>query len=71
MSAIVFALDSERFAHRCAWSSTVRLKPWEGPFADLTQRLPQAPEVAAERNAARKRWRERQKAARMTQRSAA
>jgi hypothetical protein len=51
MSAIVFALDSERFAHRCAWSSTVRLKPWEGPFADLTQRLPQAPEVAAERNA--------------------
>jgi hypothetical protein len=37
-----------------------RLKPWEGPFADPTQRLPQAPDVAARRRAARQRWRERQ-----------
>jgi hypothetical protein len=34
--------------------------PWEGPFADPTRRLPQAPEVAAERAVARKRWRLRQ-----------
>ena len=34
-----------------------QLKPWEGPFAD-----PQEPRVAAERAAARKRWRERQRA---------
>jgi hypothetical protein len=37
-----------------------RLEPWEGPFADLTRRLPQEPDVAAERAAARRRWRERQ-----------
>ena len=24
-----------------------RLKPWEGPFADPTRRLPQAPDVSA------------------------
>jgi hypothetical protein len=40
----------------------VQLQPWEGPFADLNQRLPQEPHVAAERRAARKRWRERQRA---------
>jgi hypothetical protein len=33
-----------------------RLKPWEGPFADPTWRLPQAPDVAARRRAARRRW---------------
>jgi hypothetical protein len=32
------------------------------PFADPHQRLPQAPEVAAQRRAALKRWRERQRA---------
>jgi hypothetical protein len=42
-----------------------RLKPWEGPFADPTQRLPQAPEVAAERQAARQRWRLRARAREM------
>jgi hypothetical protein len=26
-----------------------RLAPWEGPFVDPTQRLPEAPDVAAER----------------------
>jgi hypothetical protein len=36
--------------------------PWEGPFADPNERLPQAPEVAAQRRAARQRWRERQRA---------
>jgi hypothetical protein len=32
-----------------------RLKPWEGPFADPNQRLRQAPGVAAQRRAARRR----------------
>ena len=40
-----------------------RLKPWEGPFADPTRRLPQAPDVAARRRAARRRGRLRQRAA--------
>ena len=43
-----------------------RLRPWEGPFADPTQRLPQAPDVAARRRAARRRWRARQRHARKT-----
>jgi hypothetical protein len=42
------------------------LKPWEGPFADPTQRLPQAPDVAARRRAARRRWRVHQPHARET-----
>jgi hypothetical protein len=37
-----------------------RLEPWEGPFADV-RRLPQAPEVAAQRREAVQRWRERQR----------
>ena len=43
-----------------------RLKPWEGPFADPTRRLPQAPDVAARRRAARRRWRTRKPHARKT-----
>jgi hypothetical protein len=39
-----------------------RLKPWEGPFADPRRRLPQAPDVAAQRRAARRRWRMRARA---------
>jgi hypothetical protein len=39
-----------------------RLKPWEGPFADPTQQLPEAPDVAAQRRAARQRWRAHQRA---------
>ena len=38
------------------------LEPWEGPFADPNQRLPQEPSVAAERRAAQQRWRQRQRA---------
>jgi hypothetical protein len=38
------------------------LQPWEGPFADPTQRLPQAPEVAAYRKVARRRAMERKRA---------
>ena len=43
-----------------------QLRPWEGPFADPTRRLPQAPDVAAQRRAARQRWRSRQPHARET-----
>jgi hypothetical protein len=37
------------------------LEPWEGPFTDPNQRLPQEPRVAAQRRAAQRRWRERQR----------
>ncbi|HEY2534443.1 MAG TPA: hypothetical protein VGJ20_42105 [Xanthobacteraceae bacterium] len=40
---------------------TVRLEPWQGPFADPTQRLPQARDLAAQRRAAMQQWRERQR----------
>jgi hypothetical protein len=38
-----------------------QLSAWEGPFFDPQRRLPQAPEVRAERSAALKRWRLRRK----------
>jgi hypothetical protein len=34
-----------------------RLKPWEGPSADPTRRLPQHPTVAAERREEKQRYR--------------
>jgi hypothetical protein len=40
------------------------LEPWEGPFADPHQRLPQEPTVAAERRATMRAWRERHRARR-------
>jgi hypothetical protein len=55
--AALMALEGVIFRRK--WKPP-RLKPWEGPFADPTRRLPQAPEVAGERAAARKRWRLRQ-----------
>ena len=39
-----------------------QLEPWEGPFDDPHQRLPQHPEVAARRQAEQRRYRERQRA---------
>ena len=57
--AALMALHLEGVTFRRKWKLP-KLKAWEGPFADPTQRLPQAPEVAAERAAARKRWRLRQ-----------
>ena len=57
--AALMGLHLEDVIFRRKWKPP-RLKPWEGPFADPTRRLPQAPEVAAERAAARKRWRLRQ-----------
>jgi hypothetical protein len=42
-----------------SWESPP-LAPWEGPFADPHQRLPQEARVAAQRRAEQRRWRERQ-----------
>jgi hypothetical protein len=42
------------------WDPPSRLELWEGP-ADLTQRLPLAPEAIAQRRAAVKRWRVRER----------
>jgi hypothetical protein len=46
---------------RRPWESPP-LESWEGPFDDPHQRLPQHPEVAAQRRAAQRAWRERQRA---------
>jgi hypothetical protein len=44
-----------------------QLEPWEGPFFDPNQRLPQEPGVRAERRASQQRWRERQRACKAAQ----
>jgi hypothetical protein len=61
--AALMALHLSGVVFRRRWKPP-RLKPWEGPFADPTQRLPQAPDVAARRRAARQRWRSRRRARR-------
>jgi hypothetical protein len=48
-----------------------RLQPWEGPFTDANERLPQAPDVAARRRAARQRWLARQRVRDALRRAAA
>jgi hypothetical protein len=58
--AEMMALHLSGVVFRRHWKPP-RLKPWEGPFADPAQRLPQAPDVAARRRAARRRWRARQR----------
>ena len=57
--AAMMALHLSGVVFRRDWKPP-RLKPWEGPFADPTRRLPQAPDVAARRRAARRRWLSRQ-----------
>jgi hypothetical protein len=59
--AALMALHLSGVIFRRRWKPP-RLRPWEGPFADPTQRLPQAPDVAAQRRAARRRWRVREAA---------
>jgi hypothetical protein len=54
--AAMMALHLERVPLRRKWRPP-RLEPWEGPFADPTQRLPQHPEVAQERREAARRYR--------------
>jgi hypothetical protein len=61
--AAMMALHLSGVVFRRRWKPP-RLRPWEGPFADPTRRLPQAPDVAAQRRAARRRWRARQPHAR-------
>jgi hypothetical protein len=48
---------------RREWKPASPLQPWEGPFefTDSRMRLPQHPEVRAERAAALKQWRQRQR----------
>jgi hypothetical protein len=71
-AAAMMALSLAGVVFRRPWEPP-RLEPWEGPFANPHQRLPQAPEVKAARSAALKRFRlrQRQKAAQMTEQAAA
>jgi hypothetical protein len=48
--------------------AAARFGLWEGPFADPNQRLPQAPDVAAERRATMRAWRGRQRIRKARQR---
>ena len=58
--AALMALHLSGVVFRRRWKPP-RLQPWEGPFADPNERLPQAPDVATRRRAARRRSRERQR----------
>jgi hypothetical protein len=54
--AAMRALDLSGVLFRRKWEPP-QLQPWEGPFADPTQRLPQHPKVAAERREAKRCYR--------------
>jgi hypothetical protein len=58
-NAALMALQSEGVAFRRPWQPPL-LEAWEGPFPPSAQRLPQHPQVAAERAVAFRRWRLRQ-----------
>jgi hypothetical protein len=58
-NAAMMALRLSGVRFRKRWLPP-KIAAWEGPFSDPTQRLPQAPDVAARQRAARKRWPERQ-----------
>ena len=60
-NAALLALRLSHVPFRRRWKRP-RLASWEGPFADPTQRLPQHPQVKAERRAAYRRWLERRRA---------
>jgi hypothetical protein len=64
-AAALEALRRSNVPFRRPWEPP-ELQPWEGPFAfaDSDQHLPQEPGVRAERRAAQRRWRERQRARR-------
>jgi hypothetical protein len=61
--AAMMALHLSGVPFRRPWQPPP-LEPWEGPFADPHQRLPQHPEVAARRRQEQRRYRERQRARR-------
>jgi hypothetical protein len=52
---------------RRPWEPSQALQPWEGAFSGSFRRLPQEPTVAAERRAAIRVWRERQRARKAAQ----
>jgi hypothetical protein len=57
--AAMMALHLSGVVFRRKWEAP-QLQPWEGPFPDPTQRLPQHPGVAAERRDEKRRYRLRQ-----------
>jgi hypothetical protein len=61
--AAMVGLQRADVKFRRSWEPQ-QLEPWEGPFSDPNQRLPQEPGVRAERRAAQQRWRVRQRARR-------
>jgi hypothetical protein len=54
--AAMMALHLSGVVFRRKWEPP-QLLPWEGPFTDPTRRLPQHPNVAAERREAKRRYR--------------
>jgi hypothetical protein len=62
-AAALEALRRSNVPFRRCWEPPP-LAAWEGPFSDPYRRLPQHPEVAAQRRAAQRAWRERHKRAR-------
>jgi hypothetical protein len=58
--AAMAALQLSGVTFRRKWPSP-QLQPWEGPFADPTQRLPKHPKVAVEWRVAKRRYRLRRK----------
>jgi hypothetical protein len=58
--AAMMALHLSGVVFRRKWEPPAQPQPWEGPFADPAQRLPQHPKVAAERQEAKRRYRLRQ-----------
>jgi hypothetical protein len=67
-NAAMMALHLSGVPFRQPWQPPP-LEPWEGPFADPHQRLPQEPTVAAERRATMQAWRERHRARKAGQQS--
>jgi hypothetical protein len=68
-SGVTFRMIAHRYGIEC-WRQPA-LAPWEVPRRDPAEPRPGAPEVAARRRTAQRRWREPRKAARMTELSAA
>jgi hypothetical protein len=68
-TAALEALRRSNVPFRRPWQPPRQLADWEGPFimADPNERLPQAPEVAAQRRAEQRAWRERQRARKSAQ----
>jgi len=62
-TAALVALRLSNVPFRREWKPP-ELQAWQGPFTDPDKRLPQAPEVAAQRREAQRAWRERRKRAR-------